>query len=112
MAVTKDLAEAIRRKLAANPELAAAVEAERFSASVASAIYDARTAAGLTQKQLAERIGTHQSAIARLEDADYDGHSLKMLQRIAGALGKRIDLRFVDEHEKEPVASVDFQPQD
>jgi predicted transcriptional regulator len=44
----------------------------------------------LTQEQLAERIGTTQSVISRLEDCDYDGHSLSMLNRIAGALNKRL----------------------
>jgi hypothetical protein len=37
-----------------------------------------------------------QSAIARLEDADYQGHSLKTLNRIAAALGKRVEIAFVD----------------
>jgi predicted transcriptional regulator len=48
----------------------------------------------LTQKELADRIGTKQSAIARLEDADYDGHSLSMLQKIAGALNQRVEIKF------------------
>ena len=38
-----------------------------------------------------------QPAVARLEDADYDGHSLKTLERIAFALGKRIEITFADE---------------
>lgn len=45
---------------------------------------------GLTQKQLAERVGTTQSVIARLEDADYSGHSLFMLQRIASVLDRKL----------------------
>jgi predicted transcriptional regulator len=48
----------------------------------------------LTQKQLADRVGTKQSAIARLEDADYDGHSLSMLQKIAGALNQKVEIKF------------------
>ena len=44
---------------------------------------NARTEAGLSQKELAEMIGTTQSVISRLEDADYEGHSLSMLSRIA-----------------------------
>jgi transcriptional regulator with XRE-family HTH domain len=96
MAVTRNLAEMIRRKLAADPDLAAAVDAELFNANVGAEIFQARTAAGLTQRQLAERVGMQQSAIARLEDAEYDGHSLKTLERIAFALGKRVEIRFVD----------------
>jgi ribosome-binding protein aMBF1 (putative translation factor) len=68
---------------------------ETLNARVAAMIYKARTRAGLTQAQLAELIGTQQSAIARLEDADYEGHSLSMLQRLAEALGKSLEVSFV-----------------
>jgi ribosome-binding protein aMBF1 (putative translation factor) len=66
---------------------------------VAQLVYDARTAAGLTQKELAEKIGTKPSAISRLEDADYRGHSMSMLRRVAKALGKRVVVRLEDEVE-------------
>jgi hypothetical protein len=36
--------------------------------------------------------------ISRLEDADYDGHSLALLRRIASALEKRVEIRFVAGH--------------
>ena len=78
-----------------DPELQKMAEQERLNAKVAQMIYDARTGAKLTQKQLAERVGTTQSVIARLEDSDYEGHSLSMLARIAVALKKRIEIRFV-----------------
>jgi DNA-binding XRE family transcriptional regulator len=64
-------------------------------AEVAQLIYDVRSKAKLTQKQLAELVGTTQSVIARLENADYEGHSLSMLQRIAAAVNKRLEVRFV-----------------
>ena len=57
----------------------ASLERERANAEVAQLIHDHRTAAGLTKKQLAELIGTGYSVISRLEDADYEGHSLSML---------------------------------
>jgi transcriptional regulator with XRE-family HTH domain len=62
---------------------------------VAQLIYDARTADGLTQQQLADLIGTRQSVIARLEDAAYQGHSLTMLARIADALHMQLEVAFV-----------------
>lgn len=68
---------------------------EALNVRVARMIYDARTRAGLTQAQLAEIIDTKQPVIARLEDADYEGHSLSMLQRIAEALGQRLEVSFV-----------------
>ena len=49
-----------------------------------------RIEAGLTQQQLAALVGTTQSVISRLEDADYDGHSLSILNRIAAALQKKL----------------------
>lgn len=71
------------------------IEEETANALVAQAIYDVRTESGLTQSQLAERIGSTQPVISQLEDADYDGHSLSMLRRIADALNQRVEIRFV-----------------
>jgi ribosome-binding protein aMBF1 (putative translation factor) len=76
-------------------ELRKMIAEEALNARVAWMIYDARTRAGLTQAQLAELIDTKQPVIARLEDADYEGHSLSMLQRIAEALGQRVEVSFV-----------------
>lgn len=61
---------------------------------------DLRTRARLTQRQLAKRVGTTASVICRLEDADYEGHSLAMLRRIAAALNKRVEIRFVENKRK------------
>ena len=69
-------------------------EQASLNAHVAQLIYDARTEAGLSQAELAGLIGTTQSVISRLEDADYEGHSLSLLNKIAEALNRtvRIDL--------------------
>ncbi len=99
---TKNFAKVIQSRLAADRDLAEAVSRERFNASMACEILAMRTKAGLTQKQLADKIGTRQSVIARLEDADYESHSLKMLQRIADGLGKRLAVRFVNRAEDIP----------
>jgi transcriptional regulator with XRE-family HTH domain len=64
-------------------------------AEVAELLYAARTAVGMTQKQLAEAASTTQQVISQLEDADYQGHSLSMLRRIAAALGRRGEIRLV-----------------
>jgi ribosome-binding protein aMBF1 (putative translation factor) len=65
------------------------------SVKAAQLLYDMRTAAGLSQRELAKRVGTTASVICRLEDADYSGHTLQMLNRIASALGRRIELHAV-----------------
>ena len=64
---------------------------------IAQMIYDARSAAGMTQKELAKAVGTTQIVISQLEDADYVGHSLSMLRRIAKALHRRVEIRMVPE---------------
>ena len=76
------------------PGWAGAIGAAQVAGGVAQAIYDLRDRHGLTQKALAERVGTTQSVIARLEDADYDGHSLRMLARIAAAVGEHVTMAF------------------
>jgi DNA-binding XRE family transcriptional regulator len=70
---------------------------QREKLNIAGQIYQLRVKAGLTQKQLAGMIGTTQSVISRLEDADYDGHSINILERIARALNCRIEVRLVPE---------------
>ena len=49
-------------------------------------VREMREDAGLTQTELARKVSTTQSVIARLEDAEYTGHSLTMLERIAASL--------------------------
>ena len=78
-----------------DPDLLEMIAEETVNNQVARMIYEARMAAGLTQKQLADLVGTQQSTIARLEDADYEGHSLSMLRRIAEALNQSLEVRFV-----------------
>jgi len=67
----------------------------RADFEVAEMIHQIRTEAGLSQRALAKLVGTSASVICRLEDADYDGHSLAMLRRIAAALNQRVEVRFV-----------------
>jgi ribosome-binding protein aMBF1 (putative translation factor) len=88
-----DLLEGLIRN---DRELAELADQATLNAMVAQLIYKARTDADLTQGDLAKLIGTRQSVISRLEDAQSDGHSLSMLRRIAEALGKRLEVRFVN----------------
>lgn len=94
MAKTRNALTLVRRMMGDDAELSAMVDEARVNAEVAQLICEARQQAGLTQRQLAQRVGTQQSVIAKLEDADYEGHSLTMLRRIATALGHRVELRF------------------
>jgi len=60
---------------------------------LAMLVREMREAAGFTQTELAKKARTTQSVIARLEDAEYAGHSLTMLERIAAACGVALKLR-------------------
>jgi ribosome-binding protein aMBF1 (putative translation factor) len=96
MTKTNDAIEIMnRRYIKDDPALQDLLREASLNAKVAQLIYTARKQAGLTQQQLADLIGTQQSVIARLEDADYEGHSLSMLQRIGGALGQRIEIQMI-----------------
>ena len=59
-----------------------------------------REGAGLTQAELAKRIGTQPSQISRIEDADYTGHSVETLRRIAKALNATLRIELVPENGK------------
>ena len=92
---TSDAAEIMDIEFGDDPNYQQIRVKQRIKSQAAQAIYDARAAAGLSQKQLARLAGTTQSAISRLEDGDYDRHSLAMLERIAAALDRRLEVRFV-----------------
>jgi len=93
---TSDAVKILDRMAGESPELARLTEEARVNAKVAQLIYDARQKAGLSQAELADRIGTKQGVISRLEDADYEGHSLSMLLRVATALGKQVSVEFLN----------------
>ncbi len=90
-----DALEALKERYGHEPGFEEGVEEAREQMKIAQLIYDARTEAGLTQKQLADLIGSRQSVISRLEQADYEGYSIPLLRRIANALNKRVELQMV-----------------
>lgn len=93
---TSDAVKILDRMAGESSELKRLTDEARVNARVAQLIYDARQKAGLSQAELAERIGTKQGVISRLEDADYEGHSLSMLLRVATALGKQVSIDFLN----------------
>ena len=96
MATTTDAVKILRQRLGDVPDLDERITTDKLNVRVAMLVYQVRTEAGLSQAELAKLVGTSQPNIARLEDADYEGHSLTMLQKIAEALGKRIEIQMVD----------------
>ncbi|PPJ63771.1 helix-turn-helix domain-containing protein [Cuspidothrix issatschenkoi] len=93
MKKTNDAIKIINKMMKEDPELQEMVRESALNAQVSQIIYNARKQAGLTQKQLADLVGTTQSVIAGLEDADYEGHSLSMLARIAAALNQKVEIK-------------------
>jgi ribosome-binding protein aMBF1 (putative translation factor) len=95
MARTNNALKVLEKVTGNNLAIKREIAHARTNFEVAQMIYDARTKAGLSQRELADLIASKQPVIARLENADYDGHSLSMLQRIAEALEQRLEMRFV-----------------
>lgn len=93
---TSDAVEILhQRYYAGRPDRISALAEARAEDELARKIHELREEAGLTQERLAKLVGTTPSVISRLEDSEYEGHSLMMLQRIASALNKRVEIRFV-----------------
>ena len=87
------LAALLAKNMAA-PEFAAAYAVADVEFSVIEAMIRARTAAGLTQGEVAARTGTTQSAIARLEGGGVSP-TIETLRKYAAAVGKRLRVEMV-----------------
>lgn len=99
--VTSDAIEILhKRYYAGRPDRISALAEARAEDELARKIHDLREQAGLTQERLAKLVGTSPSVISRLEDSEYQGHSLTMLKRIASALDKRVEIRFLPKKDK------------
>jgi predicted transcriptional regulator len=94
----------VKERLLANSEVRAAYDALDPAYQVACL----RIAAGMTQAELAEKVGTRQPNIARLEAGKHIP-TLGFLQRVARALGYRLDVRFVREDAAASQARADSQ---
>jgi transcriptional regulator with XRE-family HTH domain len=73
-----------------DPEFAARLKKAGEAWDVAMQLAELRKESGLSQKELAKRIGTSQQQISRLESPSYEGHSLSMIRRVAEALGATV----------------------
>ena len=87
-----------KRRALSRPEVKAAYEASADEFAFLDEVLKARAESGLTQAEVAERIGTTQSAIARLESAEpKHSPSIVTLQRYAKALGYTVKVKLVKE---------------
>jgi transcriptional regulator with XRE-family HTH domain len=85
----------------AQPDVKKAYEGMDEEFAFLEEVLKARAAAGLTQAEVAARIGTTQSAIARLESpSNRRFPSVETLQKYARALGCRVEIKFVPDERK------------
>jgi len=93
---TRDLLEIIDRHLSrGNPNYQADLEEARISAAIAREAYDMRQEAGLARHELARKLGVTTAEIRNLEEDDFHGNALVMLQRIATVLGRTVEIRIL-----------------
>lgn len=90
--MTEDALKIIKKRYGDSPGFEEGLAAERLGLTVAMMIRDARNKADLTQNQLAERSRTTERIISQLEAAECDDIDLSLLQRIAEALDRRIEI--------------------
>jgi predicted transcriptional regulator len=96
MKKTSDAYEILHaRFIKGKPKMERMLREEQQRLKLAAWLRAIRENAGVSQTELARRIGTTGSVISRLEDPDYEGHSLKTLQRIVSALGMGLELAVV-----------------
>jgi ribosome-binding protein aMBF1 (putative translation factor) len=84
----------LRRDLLKDPEVRAEYDRLGPIFAVVGEMVEARQAAGLTQAEIAYRMGTSQSVIARLENARHMP-TFDMVARYAAAIGRRLDIHLV-----------------
>jgi ribosome-binding protein aMBF1 (putative translation factor) len=89
---TSNALEIIARRYGRDPAHRELLGEERAKLATGDLVRRAREARGLTQTELAKLIGSSQSAVSRIEDADYAGHNLETLRKIAKALGLPLTL--------------------
>ena len=87
--------EAFLRESLKDPLLKAEFDRQQPEFAVIQAMIDVRRKKSLTQKQLAEKLGTTQSAISRLEQGNINP-TIGFMQKLADALGSRLDIRFIE----------------
>lgn len=93
---TRDIIEIIHRRFFdGQPERLVELEEARAQAAIAREVYDLREKAGLSRLELARLAGTTQAAIRSLEENDFEGLSLEVIQEIAHAVGRRVDIRLL-----------------
>jgi len=94
----KDIVRTFKNRLREdfkNPEFKAHYQEERQALKLAMKIAKLREKKGLSQQQMAKLMGTSQQAVSRIESGEYEGFTLKTLEKIAAATGTKVKIEFV-----------------
>ena len=90
------LGQAMADTFAKNPEVKKHYDEMETEYQLKAQIIEARLAKGLSQKELAKLVGTQQSAESRYEKEDCFQMSIRQLNKVANALGKKVEIRLCD----------------
>lgn len=101
-----DLDRTLEKILKDDPSFQKELDKAERAWDIAFQIISLREKRGLTQNQLAKLVGTSQSNIARVENAEYRAYSLKTLEKIAKALKAKVNIMFIPEESKPYYASI------
>lgn len=102
-----------RDKQFADPEFRAIYEEEAAKSELWLQLVEARQMTGLTQAQLAERLGVSQAQVSRIEKRGYDAYTLNTLRRYVKALGEgfSLEVRIRTPEKHEPKQTNEETPQ-
>ena len=83
----------VKKQILQSPEVKAEYDKLKILYDIKREIIKLRLDQGLSQKELADKVGTKQSAISRLESGEYNP-SVEFLSKVANALGKELEVKF------------------
>lgn len=98
----------IEREIRKNPKLKDELARADVAIDISMQIYKLRKSLSMTQKELAVLTGVKQSNIARLERADYEGYSLRTLNKIARALKTKLKISLIPQDEEETKVTINY----
>lgn len=93
--VKDDLDKTLEKILKEDPSFQEGLDKAEEAWDIAFQIINLREKTGLTQKELADLVGTKQSNIARIESADYTGYTFKTLEKVTKALKAKLEIRII-----------------
>lgn len=99
-----DFDQYVEEMVKKHPSLKEGLKRANRAWDIAFQIINLREKAGLTQKELAELVGTKQSNIARIESADYKSYTWKTLEKITKALKARLEIKITPVDSDQPVS--------